>query len=579
MSGMDKNWVEELKSRLNIVSVISQYIHVNKSGGRYWACCPFHQEKTASFSIEEKKQFYYCYGCHRGGDVITFVMEYDKLSYPEAVESLAEKAGIKMPESIVSQDKDYMENKEKQKKAKLVNHEAMIFYHKCLNSDPKLEAFNYFTGRGLSPETIKAFGLGFSPDKYSLIDYLTKKGYSIDSMKNAELIEKRNGEFVDKMTGRYIVPILNDMKEVVAFGGRSINPTEAKYMNTRNSAVFDKGRNLFSLYNLKEYTKSGKNNDSAILVEGYMDVISLYENGIKNAVASMGTALTPDQCRQLEKYVNKVYVCYDGDLAGRAATLRNIELLGATNLEILVVSLPDGLDPDDTIKKFGKEEFLTLINKALPKADYLLYNVEKNQNLDTLSGRSKYAQAAVKVLNSLPDTEKEVYLEAVSEKSRITVDVLRQELKSSFLEKTAENNKPATKTNAYLSACRFILSSLLNETDYSNVNDISVDFFTDPTHINIARYIVESTLAGDKIIAGSVYSLFERTDETDATIMAYSEVNILASSGYYCDCLITIKNEYKKRRIEELKQKLFTSSDIERKKLFEEIDKITKMEI
>lgn len=580
MSGIDKNWVEELKSKLNIVSVIGQYIHVNKSGGRYWACCPFHQEKTASFSIDEKKQFYYCFGCHKAGDVITFVMEYDKLSYTEALERLAEKAGMKMPENFAHENKGYFENKEKQKKAKLINHEAMVFYHKALNEDPKLEAFKYFNGRGLSPETIKAFGLGFSPDKNSLIDYLTKKGYSIESMAGAELIEKRGGEYVDKMAGRYIVPILNDMKEVIAFGGRSIRPNEAKYMNTRNSPVFDKGRNLFSLYNLKEYIKSGKNNDSAILVEGYMDVIALYENGIKNAVAGMGTALTADQCRLLEKYVDKVYVCYDGDQAGKAATVRNIELLSHTNLDIFVVSLPDGLDPDDAIKKLGKEGFLTLLNNALPRVDFLLYNVEQNHNLSTLAGRSKYALAALAVLKTLPDTEKEIYLEPISEKSRITKDVLREDLKTAFIEKTFEKSeKPLTKSNAYLSACRFVLSSVLNETDFSDVNDIVVDYFTDPTHINIARYIVDCTLAGERLIAGKIYSLFDRTEETDATIMAYTDVNILASSGYYFDCLITIKNEYKKRRIEELKQKLLSTDDSERKKLFEEIDKITKMEI
>ena len=401
-------WLDELRSRSDIVQVISGYVALNKKGRNYWGLCPFHGEKTASFSVDGEHQLYYCFGCKAGGNVITFIMEMERLSFHEAVEQLAERAHLPLPE--MEKDEDYERRRSQRERLLAANREAARFYHETLFTPAGASALSYLRGRGLNDGVIRRFGLGASPEGWSVLtDRLTEKGYSPDELVLAGLsVRKKNGSgedrYYDMFRGRAMFPIIDAHGNVLAFGGRALEKREPKYLNTSDTPVFNKRKGVFAANLLRQE----RHLDRVILVEGYMDVVSLSQYGVKGVCATLGTALTNEQARLLKRYAPQVYLAYDGDSAGQHAILRGLEILEQENVPAMVLDFPDGLDPDEFIRRDGAEGFRSL--PAVSPAAYRLRRLKEGFDLASQDGRLAYARGAAEIVAGVDPVERDVLL-------------------------------------------------------------------------------------------------------------------------------------------------------------------------
>ena len=431
-------FIEEIKLKNDVVDVISSYVSLKRRGRNFVGLCPFHGEKTPSFNVYPQSNSFYCFGCGVGGDIITFVEKIENLDYFEAVKFLAQKAGIQMPEN----------NKKEQELSNIkmrifeVNRESARFFHKCLYSEKGKAALEYLRKRGLSEQIIKKFGLGYSPNsRYELVSYLKSKGFKYEEMVNANLAYARNGANVSaRFFDRVMFPIIDLRGNVIAFGGRIMSDQKPKYLNTSDTLAFKKSLNLFSL----NFAKAD-NEGILILVEGYMDVIALYQAGFKNAVATLGTALTAEQARIMSRYAKEVVICYDSDEAGQKAASRAIDLLRPTGVLIKVISVPNGKDPDEFIRSYGKDgafRFAQLIKNSGNDVEYRLKKVARNYNLDESEGKIAYLKDAVKILTSLDDLiEQEVYVSKLSEKLDVAKDAIMRQVGKEKRKKKKFNEK------------------------------------------------------------------------------------------------------------------------------------------
>jgi len=416
-------WLGELLSKSDIVSIASEYTMLKPKGRRLWGCCPFHSEKTPSFSVTPDNQLYYCFGCHAGGSIVQFVMEAEKLSYVEAVKYLAQRAGMELPEEL---DSDSL-RRERELKERMYAacREAALYYHDMLMGEEGKEARAYLIRRGIDGATVKKFGLGYAPGGWeALTEHLGKKGYSQEELIAAGLAVRARDKnrCYDAYRNRVIFPIVSTTKRVIGFGARTMGEDTPKYLNTGDTLIFNKRNNLYAL-NLQK----GKHLSDIIIVEGYMDVISLYKGGVDNAVASLGTALTQQQARLIKRYAPRVYICYDGDAAGQNATLRGMEILAREGLEVKVMVIPGGADPDDYIRQHGREEYLTLKDKALSLTGFKLDTLMAGVDMDTPDGREAYAKRACAYLGALQPVEQERYSDIVSRRTGLSKEaILRQ---------------------------------------------------------------------------------------------------------------------------------------------------------
>lgn len=395
------NFTDDLKAQLNIVDIIGREVKLKKSGSNYTGLCPFHSEKTPSFSVNEGKQFYHCFGCGKSGDVISFVQEYYKIPFMEAVEKLATENGIKLPERRTSGPRiDY-------DKYHGINAKAARFFYNSLSIRGN-KGLAYLRKRGLSNETITAFGLGYAPASgHALVDYLRKEGVSDEDMLKLGLANQGRQGLYDKFRDRVMFPIISTQDKVIGFGGRAIADIKPKYLNSPESEIFLKKNNLFGL-NLtkKEIDKEQR----AIIVEGYMDMISLYQNGVKNVAASLGTALTINQARLLCRYSKNIVLSYDSDSAGINAALRGIDVITEAGGKPRVMNVTDGKDPDDFVKAHGKEAFLKLADNAAPAPDYKLRLARRGFDLSNDRDVLEYIEKAVPVLRALGPVEQDIYV-------------------------------------------------------------------------------------------------------------------------------------------------------------------------
>lgn len=408
--------IDEIRASSNIVDIIGEYVDLKRAGSSYKGLCPFHNEKTPSFTVDEKKQLFHCFGCGAGGDVVSFIMQKEGLTYPESLEYLANKAGIRM---------EYSENNSinpKNKELYEINKDIMMFFYKNLLTSK--EAINYLKNRGLSGKIVNRFMLGFAKNSWNdLCDYIEFKGYNKDDLENIGLIKKSSkGNYYDKYRNRIIFPIINHFGNVIGFGGRAIGDEMPKYLNSPESDIFKK---RYNLYGLNIYKKQ-KGTD-IILVEGYMDVIALNNYGIDYAVASLGTALTLEQAKLIKRYAENVYICYDRDGAGINATEKAIEIFLEVDVKAKIITLDEGLDPDDFIKEYGKESFLSRKSDALD-----VYNYKYNKILDLYSKASpneKYEKLDlfVEFLASIDsDLTREIFTNNVSTLFKIDKSTLNQ---------------------------------------------------------------------------------------------------------------------------------------------------------
>ncbi len=393
MKGYDEKFLDELKSKNDIVSVISSYIPLEQKGSNYWGRCPFHHENTPSFCVNGLDNFYYCFGCHKSGDVINFVMEFENVEFYDAVKILADRVKMPLPER--NEDTEYIKKQREQKETALsILRETPIFYAKNLRTENALTHLQYLASRGLDEKIINKFGIGASHDFESLVKHLKSKGYALNDMVDAGVVGFKNDRYYDALGGRLIIPVINQMNQVVAFCGRILEDKGfAKYVNTKETTVFSKSNILFNINNLKKL-KNEVGIKNVIIVEGHMDVISLVKGGFENVVASMGTSLTKQQARILKRFADDVLICYDGDFAGQKASIRGLEILKEEGLNVKVVSLPDGLDPDDVITKLGKSAYQALLDKAMPLIDFKLDILRRTYDLNKTEDKRKFITQA-----------------------------------------------------------------------------------------------------------------------------------------------------------------------------------------
>lgn len=414
--------IEEVRSKNDIVDVISGYVRLQKKGSTYFGLCPFHNEKTASFSVTPGKQMYYCFGCGAGGNVFTFLMEYENFTFVEAMQALAERAGVELPAQEYSQQ--MKQEADRRQRLLEVNKEAGKYYYMLLRSNHGKHAFDYFKMRGLSEETMRKFGLGYS-DKFSddLYRYLKQKGYEDELLRDSGLIsyDERHGGH-DKFWNRAMFPIMDVHNKIIGFGGRVMGEGEPKYLNSPETKIFDKSRNLYGL-NFARTTKKPQ----FLLCEGYMDVIALHQAGFDNAVASLGTALTSGHASLLKRYTKEVYLTYDSDGAGVKAALRAIPILKEVGIMTKVINMRPYKDPDEFIKALGADAYQERIDQAENSFMFEIRMMEQNYDMsDPESKTAFYNEVAKKLLGFTEALERDNYIEAVAEKYQIGFENLRK---------------------------------------------------------------------------------------------------------------------------------------------------------
>ena len=525
-------FLRELKARNDIVEVIRSYVSVDRKGGNYWACCPFHHEKTPSFAVNEADQFYHCFGCQESGDVIKFVQEIESTDFMGAVRILAARAKLTVPENNFDTEEAARKKKKRDNMSKILLDTARFYLGNLYSGDERAEVhLQYISGRGLAPSTVKKFGLGASLDFYSLPEYLSGKGYFREDLVDSGVLAANDkGRLYDALGGRLIFPIINAMDEVIGFGGRVLEKTKfGKYKNTKETLLFDKSKTLYNINLLKKLKREQPIKD-VIIVEGYMDTISLYQAGFKNVVASMGTSLTKEQARLAKRYTDNVLISYDGDFAGQKADLRGLEILDEAGLHLRVVPMPDGLDPDDVARQ-GKEAYQKCLDAAMPLIDYRLHSLERSYDLTKTEGKRRFISAALKIVKTAEsESVKEERLKKLRDKTNVSYSALERDLQSVKAESADEEqelpkeriSEAAAGTDKQLKAKRFILAAKLFSAPYANELDISELPLGDETHIVIAQYIADREKKKERIRPSE---LFELLDENSAEFNAILDLN------------------------------------------------------
>ncbi|MDO4564506.1 MAG: DNA primase [Clostridia bacterium] len=416
-------WMDELLAKNDIVSVISSYVELKPKGRKLWGLCPLHGEKTASFSVSPDKQLFYCFGCHAGGTVIQFIMDIERLPYFEAVQFLANRVGMELPSEV--NDKELREQRAYRERLYEAVKRAARFYCECFFSEGGKVAQAYATARGLNKDIVLRFGIGYAPNDWeALLKHLTAQGFSAKELVDAGLLvrnEDRKSVY-DAYRNRLIFPILGASGRVLGFGARVIDDGSPKYINTGDTPIYNKRNNLYGLC----YQKNAQLSD-LVMVEGYMDVIGLYKAGVENAVASLGTALTQQQARLLKRYVETVYIAYDGDAAGQNATIRGMEILKNEGLSVRVISFPDQLDPDEYVQLYGAEGFARLKQNALTLSAFKLENMAAGVNLEVENERERYAKQACAYINTLQPVEQERYYKQLAKKTGYELEALKRQ--------------------------------------------------------------------------------------------------------------------------------------------------------
>lgn len=580
-------FIEELKQKCDIVSTISRFISLQRKGKTYWACCPFHHEKTPSFAINEVEQYYHCYGCGESGDVIKFIEKYENLTFMEAVKYLADMAGLKMPEFEGSaQDLKQLKLKSDCLNAAAL---AMNFYKNNLNLPVADKARAYLAKRELDKNIVDYFNIGFSPDWTSLIDHLQKNNVSREVMKAAGLIDtSESGKVYDSFATRLIFPILNSYGDCIGFTARTLEADAkfAKYKNSTQTLIFDKSKTIYNIHSLKQLRKE-QNIDYIIICEGTIDVIAMYKAGFKNTVACMGTAITSYHARELKKYADKIILCLDGDEAGQNATYKAIDVLGEQGLEVKVVKLKENLDPDEFLKKYGKESLIESLNNAEDAIEYKLSSLSNKFNLNDSFQKNKYITNALDIISNLDsNSQKEIYLKFLSKKVNISIDVLRRDLFGStyknstqaIKEELAEEDKFIVRQDGHIKALKFIVASIVHKQPYA-IETLSKNLkFKNSNYQNLYDFVVANHNQNKTYTISSLFDVFDVDNNPDIKeIIDYDFSVYPDKETYFEECFNKITLINLKQKQEELTQSFKTETDLDkRREIANELYKITK---
>lgn len=572
-----KDIIEEIKSRCDIVDIISDYMHLEKSGSNYTGLCPFHSEKTGSFMVSKSKQIYKCFGCNAGGDVISFVMRWENVDFMEAVKILARKCGITLDRNISEEEKKKIQEINKFRE---IHTEAARFYFANLLRT-KNPGYEYLRKRGLSDKIIKKFGLGYSPNSWnSLMNYLLSKGYDKTDLVKCGLVTHKTetNKYFDRFRNRVMFPIFNYNGKVIGFGGRVLDDSLPKYLNSPETLVFNKRMNLYGL----NISKKGIKDDTLILVEGYMDLISLYQNNIENVVATLGTALTIEQAKLIRRFAKNVIISYDSDQAGQNATLRAIDILLKADIKVKILNLKDCKDPDDFIKKYGFDGY----KKAIEESDYYIkfkIDLLKNKyNLKNDTQKMNFVEESTLMLKKLKSPiEKDLYAKYLSDLTNISVDSIRASI-GIKVSRNYNNKNNVKHTNVhrkieqmskiqdgYLKVEANFIKLLMENKELRNsvISDIKSDEFSFEETKEIFNYIIKNKEL-DKITIDKIKSL----NISEEYIKNINNIEIEEINTYTIDSTKEIIKKIRKNTIEnEIKS---MSSQIE--KLSKELDLLKK---
>lgn len=552
--------IQKIKDNNDIVDIISETVRLKRAGKYYTGLCPFHHEKTPSFTVTPDKQIYKCFGCGEGGNVISFIMKIKNLDFHEAVKFLADRANIELE----SETPKSIKIREINAKLYKINVEAARYFYGKLRRNK--HALVYFKGRGILDSTLTKFGLGYAVDSWNeLLYYLKSKGFTELDMLNAGLIIKNDkNKLYDRFRNRVIFPVFDVKGKVIGFGGRVLDDSKPKYLNSPETALFKKGTNLYGLnFAIKDLKQR-----LIVIVEGYMDCISLHQYGITNVVASLGTALTVNQAKLLKRYADKIIISYDADLAGQTATLRGLEILRNEGFDIGVLTVPQGKDPDEYIRTNGKEAFLKLIDSALPLVDYRIKRAREGIDFNKPEMLANFVKEAAIIINELNPLEKDVYIKKISEdtgiKEQAIYDLISEEIqksvtKSDFMNIDNNFGQKLYLEPAYMKAERSILK-LMNESketyNYIVDNFTENDFIVE-SHIKlfglIKEYIDMDYTERQKIIQLKCTDL-----ESSKEYVNLEETQINIENNNYISFIDDCFKEIKKYKLETMKKEIMS---------------------
>lgn len=573
---LSDSFLEELRSRVDIESVISPYVNLRRRGKNLVGLCPFHNEKTPSFTVYPENDSFYCFGCGVGGDVITFVRRIENLDYLEAVRMLADRAGMALPED------GFDDSMAKRRTAVLeANRAAAKFFHAELMSERGREALDYFLGRGLTIETIRHFGLGYAPDNWrALKNHLNQKGFDDTLLENANLLRRseKNGKvnYYDNFRNRIMFPIIDPRGNVIAFGGRVMDDSKPKYINTSDTLVYKKSNGVFAL----NFAKNG-NDGKLIVAEGYMDVIALHQAGFTNAVACLGTALTKEQANLLSRYAKEVLISYDSDEAGQKATARAINIFSSTGLEVRVLRLSGGKDPDEIIRKYGAQRFRDIIEGAANDTEYRILRAREGIDISSDDGKLKFLSLAADILAELSSPiEVDIYASRLAreldvDKTALTAQVKyrrenfvrrrkaeREREQQRMLMSGVSSKNPERSVNLRAAkAEETIIASLMRNPDfYQKLKDeISPDDFVTVLNRRIFTVVTDRVSQGGSAEPFFLSSSFT-PDEMDEVTRLFRQSSQMRNTVEECmDCIKILKME--KNRPEDIKASELSDDD------------------
>ena len=593
---MDNNafndFINEIIQKNDIVSICSKYAPLERKGRYYWCRCPFHGEKTASLCINDIDNFFYCFGCHEGGNVIKFVQRIETLEFMDAVKLLASWANIEVPDNLSrnGNNENYAKAKERKDKLLALMKDTARHYIDNLSKPSAANALEYMKKRQIDGKVATHFAIGYSNGYNDLPDFLRKKGYTEEEMLAAGVVKQKDGRIYDPEANRLIFPIIDVYGNVIAFGGRTLekNPEFAKYLNTAETELFNKRNTLYAVNYLKKQRQLGPI-PYVIVVEGYMDTISLHKAGFTMTVASMGTALTQSQAKMIKRFADKVYICYDGDSAGQNATLRGLDILKENGLDVMVVQLPDRYDPDDIIKARGREGYLKILEESLPLVEFKLKYLKSKYDITNVDGRVKYLNDAIEVLATLSSVERELYAPMVSEIASTNIDFIKmeldkklkgksiyEELNTKFNSGTNTQKKEVDETDEDLAnpvivkAEKYVLCALLHQKPYAF-------FKNDATHLFSGKrreiYKVICDIRNnypEKNVIQTIYNDFEQSNQNDIVELinysAESAEDEQSEKKYYYDCLWKLYKFYLDNKMKELTDLYADEVDLIKKK-------------
>ncbi len=576
--GFDNNFIELVKSKNDIVTVMSQYLTMQQKGKNFWTCCPFHNERTPSMAVNPYEQYYHCFGCKEHGDVITFVQKMESCDFMTALEILAKNANLEIPSNVMDSN---VKDRKRQKDAILqILDAAYKHYEENLYKPTSKAAQEYIKKRKLTNSSLKTFHIGYSENRFEMIKYLRGKGFSYEDIKAAGIAEQNGtNDYVDTMGGRLMFPIFNIHDECIGFSARSLVPTDfAKYKNSTNNLVFDKSKNLFGINILKKLKQEHKLS-YILLVEGQMDVIALNKAGFENSVACLGTALTEFHTKTLKYICEDIIISLDGDSAGQNATIKAINTLVQGGMNVKAIKIPENKDPDEYINEYGKEAYQKLLDEAKDYVEFLIYNKLEKFDLNKVDQKAGFLNACLEILNGIAtNSEKQVYLEVIKNLTGIPIDVLKRDLVDKKFVPKVEDKQLDYFEDAEVKSIKFIMASLCHKKEYANFYFDLEKYLKNPTLRQLYQTLKEYNQKGEQFLISYLYDMFDVENEASIKdIIEYNFNDVPNAEEYYKACVWKIRESYLKQQIKELTEKSKNIEDTaQRLEVLKEVDKIQK---